>query len=214
MGWLRDTVRRVAGPIAGIVDPVTSLAGGYGRTSQRVAVANISTGAKGALALQQFGNFIPGASSQMPGFSFSGGEPSGSGGNWIETGLDVILAERRRKDEAKAIERAERNKIEERTAAYNRDITLAQIQAQSQFYSQLAAAGFPSAAFPGGWLPGSNTINVPPGNYGSFPATDSRVTQEDSQEYKPKDLSLEPWMLYAGVAAIALMFLPFLVKGK
>lgn len=211
MGWIRDTVRKVAGPIAGIVDPVTSLAGGYGRTSQRVAAVNISTGAKGALALQQFGNFIPGVSSQMPGFSFSGGEPSGnSGGNWLETGLDVILAERRRKDEAKAIERAEQNKLADRTAAYNRDITLAQIQAQGQFFSQLAAAGVPSAAFPGGWLPGSNTLNVPPGNYGSFPATDSRVTQRD----KPKNLSFAPWMIYAGIAAIALMFLPFLVKGK
>lgn len=148
-------------------------------------------------------NMVPGAASQMPGFV----DIAPSGGNI----LDIYLAERRRKDEIDAERKANENKLAEKTAAYNRDITVAQIQAQGQFYSQLAAAGVPSAAFPGGWLPGSNTLNVPPGNYGSFPNVNARVTQQD----KPRNgMSMQPWMIYAGIAAIALMFLPFLVKGK
>ena len=148
-------------------------------------------------------NLFPGAQSQMPGFT----DISPSGGNI----LDIYLAERRRKDEIAAARKAEENKLVEKTAAYNRDITVAQIQAQSQFYSQLAAAGGPSAAFPGGWLPGSNTLNVPPGNYGSFPNVNARVTQQD----KPRGgMSMQPWMIYVGFAALALVMLPFLVRGK
>lgn len=148
-------------------------------------------------------NLFPGAQSQMPGFT----DISPSGGNI----LDIYLAERRRKDELKARQQAEQNVLKDKEATYNRDITIAQIQAQSQFYSQLAAAGGPSAAFPGGWLPGSNTLNVPPGNYGSFPNVNSRMTQQD----KPRGaMSMQPWMIYVGLAALALVMLPFLVRGK
>lgn len=174
------------------------------------AIAGFASGGPAGAALAIAGskfagdsNFLfPGAASQMPGF-----DVSPSGGNI----LDIYLAERRRKDEIEAARKAEENKLAEKTAAYNRDITVAQIQAQSQFYSQLAAAGGPSAAFPGGWLPGSNTLNVPPGNYGSFPNVNSRVTQQD----KPREgMSMQPWMIYVGLAALALVMLPFLVRGK
>lgn len=202
MSNLSKLIKKVAAPLAGIIDPVTSLAGGYGGTAQSVAANNISTGAKGALLVSGGGNIFPGASSFMPGFT----DVSPSGGSI----LDIYLAERRRKDELEAARKAEENKLAEKTAAYNRDVTVAQIQAQSQFYSQLAAAGGPSAAFPGGWLPGSNTLNVPPGNYGSFPNVNSRVTKQ----YIPNSLSFAPWMLYVAVAAIALVMLPFLVRGK
>lgn len=203
MSKLSKLAKKAVGAVAGIIDPVTSLVGGYGNTASNTAFTNISTGAKGALFLGGGGNMFPGASSFMPGFM----DTSPSGGNI----LDVYLAERRRKDELEAARKAEENKLAEKTAAYNRDITVAQIQAQSQFYSQLAAAGGPSAAFPGGWLPGSNTLNVPPGNYGSFPNVNARVTQQD----KPREgMSMQPWMIYVGLAALALVMLPFLVRGK
>lgn len=202
MSKLSKLAKKAVGAVAGIIDPVTSLVGGYGNTASNAAFSNISTGAKGALLLGGGGNMFPGASSFMPSF-----DSSSVGGNV----LDVYLQERRRRDELKAQQQAEQNVLKDKEAAYNRDITVAQIQAQSQFYSQLAAAGGPSAAFPGGWLPGSNTLNVPPGNYGSFPNVNARVTQQD----KPRGgMSMQPWMIYVGFAALALVMLPFLVRGK
>lgn len=186
------------------------IAGGQNFIGTKLALKNPGAFAAGAglltgnPALFSTGlNMFPGSQSEMTGFA----DISPSGGNI----LDIYLAERRRRDEIAAARKAEENRLAEKTAAYNRDITVAQIQAQSQFYSQLAAAGGPSAAFPGGWLPGSNTLNVPPGNYGSFPNVNARVTQQD----KPREgMSMQPWMIYVGLAALALVMLPFLVRGK
>lgn len=194
-------LKKIAAPLAGVIDPGLSFTGAWGKTAQYAAAKNISTGATGAMFL----NAIPGAAAQMPGFS-SGPTPELSGGSI----LDAYLSERRRRDELKAKRQVDQNVLADKAAAYNRDVTVAQIQAQSQFYSQLVAAGVPSAAFPGGWLPGSNTLNVPPGNYGSFPNTSSRVTAQDISS----GIKFAPWMLYLGIAAIALIGLPFMVRGK
>lgn len=178
-----NVVKKVAAPVAGIIDPVSSISGVFGKTAQQVATTNIATGATGALAILPFQGF----SDSGPDSVFTS-PASSNNSNWMTDVLNKYLADR----EAKRA--AEQHRL---------DLEFQQRQLASQLDFQLARERLVRESGQA-----SNAFNPFLGNFSSNPMADAA----GERRITPSVSEMPKWLMPVIIGMVAIVLLPAILR--